>query len=649
MTSSVELETIPALCGSPNTANRKPCKYSAGRGTDHPGDGHCKIHDQVEEDLKTYKYFFRGGYTITPEMRDSWRRAGVPEGVLLPGPVPDGCYYDSAKAERAVKFYARILVHTKGKYSGKPFILEPWQANEIIRPLFGMMNPDGTRMYRKALVELPRKNGKSEVAGGIALKLEVDDGEEAAEIYGAAEDREQATTVFDIAARMVRLSNPLERILRVIDSKKRILHDSSGSKYVAIPADAAGAHSFNASGVIFDEIHTQKKRDLWDVLTTSGGTREQPLIFGITTAGFNRHSICYDLHSYARKILKQVITDPSFFAYIRGIPAHDERDPGWWEEDWEDVIEEMLTATTRTDDDGVEIGKEYEVDWRNEKVWHEVNPALGTFRKISEMRDLARQANESPALQNTFRRLYLNEWTTQETRWLDLAAWDRCNYPVIEKELVGEICYGGLDLATVEDLAAWILVFPPDLDEYAEGKGLVQILCRFFVPGDRIAERFERDGVNYKVWVDQKFITATPGNVISFSHIHKQIQADGERFNIKEIAFDRWGAQHISQMLTEDGFTVIPFGQGTKSFSAPTKELLTLVLRQQIAHGGNPVLRWNADNLVVDQDSAGGLKPSKSKSSEKIDGMVGTIMGLDRALRRGDVKSVYETRGIIEL
>lgn len=464
---------------------------------------------------------------------------------------------------------------------------------------------DGSRRHRTAYVTIPRKNGKSELGAALALWLLAADGEAGAEIYSAAADRDQASLVFSVAAQMVRLSPYLSRELKVIDSQKRIVHPKSGSVYRAIAADAAGSHGFNSHGIIFDEIHAQPNRELWDVLTTSTGAREQPLVFGITTAGYDRKSICWELDDYAQKIVSGVVKDPAFWAYIqRAVP---------------------------------------EADWRDERTWYACNPALGVFRSIDEMRDMARRAEQVPALQNTFRRLYLNQWTTSETRYLDMAAWDATAGECDPESLEGMPCYAGLDLASTTDVAALVLVFPA---EY-EG-GPYKILCRFWVPREAIRQRSQRDRAPYEEWARTGEIVATEGNVIDYRAIRQEIVELGERYDIRQIAYDRWGATQLSQDLQDAGFQMVPFGQGFASMASPTKELLTLVLSRRMHHGGNPVLRWMCDNLMVRSDPAGNVKPDKARSSEKIDGMVALIMGLGRAML-GDESggpSEYESEGV---
>lgn len=509
--------------------------------------------------------------------------------------------FDEVKADRAVRFIQR-LKHTKTPYFGESFLLQDWQKS-IVSDVFGTVKEDGTRQYKTVYIEVARKNGKSEKAAAIALKLLFADGEMGGEIYSAAADTDQANIVFSVACDMVRQAPGLMKRCKIIESTRRIIVPSTGSFYRVLSADHATKHGFNASGVIFDELHTQPNAKLWEVLTTSGGTRSQPLIVAITTAGYDRDSICWHMHEHARQVLDGVVEDPSFYPVIYSL------------------------------DDGD--------DWKDEKNWYKANPALGTFRKIDEMREYFVRAEQVPILQNTFRRLYLNEWTRQEDRWLDLDAWDKCGKEVFAEDIEGAQAYAGLDLASTTDIAAFVVVVP-------DADGGLDLLPYFFVPEERIEERAVRDKVSYDLWRDQGFIESTPGNVIDYRYIRKRINEIGEQFHICEIAFDRWGATEIVQSLDDDGFTVVQFGQGFASMAHPTRELLRVVLDKKIRHGGNPVLRWMADNMTVKQDPAGNVKPDKSKSTEKIDGMVALIMGLDRALR-AEGGSVYDVRGMLEI
>lgn len=512
-------------------------------------------------------------------------------------------WFDEEAADRAVYFFENCLKHVKGKWAGHRFILMDWQKNDIIRPLFGWKRADGTRRFRTAYIEVPRKNGKSTLSAGIALYLLFADGEPGAEIYSAAGDRDQARIVFSTAADMVARSKPLRQRAKVY--KNSIVVPKTGSSYKVLSADAPTKHGLNAHGVIFDELHVQPNRELWDVLTTSTGAREQPLVVAITTAGYDRNSICWELHDYALKVQRGVIDDPSFFSYIAAAPE--------------------------------------DADWRDPKVWAMANPGLGQSVKLEYLAQEAKRAEQVPAYQNTFRRLHLNQWTSQESRWLDMAAWDETAGEVNPEELKGKTCYAGLDMANTTDIAAFVLVFPPQ-----KGIDAYKVLPFFWIPGDNIQHRVSRDRVPYDAWVRDGYIQATEGNVIDYAAIRATIIELAKIYRIREIAFDRWGAVQLTQELEGEGLTIVPFGQGYASMSSPTKELLNKVLKKELHHGGHPVLRWMADNVQVRQDPAGNIKPDKARSREKIDGIVALIMGLDRAIRNSK-KSVYEERGILEL
>jgi phage terminase large subunit-like protein len=279
------------------------------------------------------------------------------------------------------------LTHTKGPFAGQLFNLRKWQERDIIRPLFKTRR-DGLRVYRTCLLMMPRKNGKTELAAALAVDGLMFDGEQGGEVYSAAADKDQAALVFNVAAQMIRNDSELYAQVEIVDSQKRIVHRKSGSFYRAISAEAFSKHGFNASRVIYDELHAAQSRELWDVLTSSTGARAQPLVVAISTAGFDRHSILWELYAHAKKVLENPALDPTFLPILYEAP----------------------------------IG----ADWTDEKVWKKANPALGDFRSLEEMRIAAARAKEIPAQENTFRRLYLNQWTEQAARWLQLSTWDAC-------------------------------------------------------------------------------------------------------------------------------------------------------------------------------------------------------------------------------
>jgi phage terminase large subunit-like protein len=514
--------------------------------------------------------------------------------------------YDEEKADRIVKFI-RQLKHTKGKWAGVPFNLKPWQES-IVRPLFGTVNEDGTRQYRTAYITFPRKNGKTELSAPLGLYMLTCDGEWGAEVYSAAADREQASLVFNAGLEMVQQNKALRKRLKITESRKVIRYPSRNSFWKVLSAEAFTKHGLNPSCVIFDELHAQPDRRLWDVLTTGFGAREQPLLIVITTAGYDRNSICYEQYSYAKKVRDGEIIDPTFFSVI------------------------------------YEVGEEE--DWTDERVWRKANPALGDFLSLAEFRASARRAKELPAEQNTFRRLRLNQWTEQFSRWIDMSTWDLSEGVVNLDELEGRECYGGLDLSSTTDLTAFVLVFPAP----EEGEGVVKVVPHFWIPGDNIQSRIDRDKVPYDVWVRDGLITATEGNVVDYASIRKYIIDAGKRWNIKEIAYDRWSALQIVQELTGEGFTMVEMGQGFGSMSAPSKELQARILKKTLHHGGNPVLRWMMGNVQVKTDAAENIKPDKEHSNARIDGIVATIMALDRILRHEeDGPSVYEERDLVVL
>ena len=514
-------------------------------------------------------------------------------------------HYDKDAADYAVMFI-ESLCHTKGTWAGKPFELIDWQE-QIIRDLFGVLKPNGYRQFNTAYIEIPKKQGKSELAAAVALLLLCGDGEERAEVYGCAADRNQAKIVFDVAVDMVRFCPALSKRVKILESQKKITYLPTNSSYQVLSADVANTHGFNTHGVIFDELHTQPNRKLFDVmLQGSGDARMQPLYFLITTAGNDTNSICYEVHQKAIDIAEGRKVDPTFYSVIYGA-AEDE-------------------------------------DWTDPKVWKKANPSLGITVGIDKVKAACESAKQNPGEENAFRQLRLNQWVKQSVRWMPMDKWDACAFPVSEDDLEGRICYGGLDLSSTTDITAFVLVFPPpdEEDKY-------YILPYFWIPEETLDLRVRRDHVPYDLWERQGTLMTTEGNVVHYGYIEKFIERLGEKFNIREIAFDRWGAVQMVQNLEGMGFTVVPFGQGFKDMSPPTKELMKLTLEQRIAHGGHPVLRWMMDNIFIRTDPAGNIKADKEKSTEKIDGAVAAIMALDRAIRCGNdtSASVYDSRGIL--
>lgn len=514
--------------------------------------------------------------------------------------------FDELKAQRVLNFI-ECLKHTKGEFHGKPFHLLPWQR-QIVSDVFGMVRDDepDKRQYNQVYIEIGKKNGKSELGAALALNMLVNDDEWKAEVYSCASDRQQAGIVFDVAVDMVKQSPALMRRIKIIPSTKRMIFQPNGSIYQVLSSEVATKHGLNVSACIFDELHTQPTRKLFDVMTQgSGDARKQPLFFFLTTAGTDRASICWEVHQKAMDILEGRKRDPRFYPVVYGLADGD--------------------------------------DWQDERNWYKANPSLDHTISIDKVRDAYQKALETPADENMFRQLRLNQWVKQSVRWMPMDRWDECGGLVDAVALEGRVCYAGLDLASTSDLTTIVLVFPPESEEEP-----YYVLPFFWLPEETVELRVRRDHVMYDAWEAQDFLMTTEGNVVHYGFIEQFIVSLGERYNIREIAYDRWNATMMVQTLEDDGFTMIPFGQGFRDMSPPTKELMRIVLERRLAHGGHPVLRWNMDNAYVRTDPAGNLKIDKEKSTEKVDGAVALVMALDRAMKSpGTGGSVYDERGLL--
>ena len=512
-------------------------------------------------------------------------------------------HYDKAKADRAVKFI-EMLPHTKAEWEGEPFWLLPWQE-QIIRDVFGIVKEDGMRQFRTVYIEIPKKQGKSELAAAIALYLLYADNEPSAEVFSAAADRQQASIVFDVARRMVEMTPALNKRSKIMTAGKRVVNYSNAGYYQVVSADVGGKHGYSISGLVFDEIHNQPNRKLWDVLTKgSGDARRQALHVAITTAGTDRNSICFELHTKSVDLLKGRKVDPTFYPVVYSLPD--------------------------------------DADWSDEANWYRVNPSLGYTVPIERMREAFLQALENPAEENVFRTLRLSQWVGSTVAWIPDHIYEKGNLPIDMASLEGRDCYAGLDLSSSGDITALVLMFPPgdDTEKYI-------CLPFFWVPEDTIPLRVQRASVPYDNWAAQGYMFATPGNVIDYAYIQNTIEELSLKYHILEIAFDRWGSNMLVERLTEMGLTVVPFGQGYKDMSPASREFYEQLMKGNMIHGGNPVLKWMCGNVVIEQDPAGNIKPTKSKSADKIDGVVAAIMALDRCIRHEIQGSVYDDRGLL--
>jgi phage terminase large subunit-like protein len=609
---------------------------------------------------RAYKAAYKAGTAIGAELQLELREVCV-LGSVVPLSPCGKYWFDADAADRVVDFFRRYLVHIKGELGGKPIDPMDWEQEEILRPLFGWKRWDGTRRYRQAWIEVPRKNDKTTLAAGISLYLTLADGEPGAEVYAAAADKEQARICFDIASAMVQSSPALLERCEIF--RNTIVVSATFSKYAVLSADAFTKHGLNAHGVVVDEVHAQKTRDLIDVLHTSTGSRRQPLEAYITTAGHDKHTIAAEMHEHALR--------------VRGDPTIDE------------ALLVVIYAARPED------------DWRSEETWRRANPGLGKSKKLDYMRQECNRAVQIPGYLNTFKRLDLNIWTEQASLWLPMDKWDLClgqleldrqgvkiddlraaaaalarglqggvapaeleraaelvertkknADPVkgalaLRESMRGQKCWGGLDLANTIDINAFDLIFTPG------GMRLV-IVPFFWIPEERLREREKVDRVPWAQWVKAGLVKVMPGATADYEMMRADIELFARQHQLEEVGVDRWNVLDIATKL-ENGPAaklaksrnqklerfIFGIGQGYASMTAPCKALESAVVGLRLEHGAHPVLRWMASNVAAERDAADNIKPSKQASGEKIDGVSAALDGMARAL-------VHQPRGSID-
>lgn len=496
-----------------------------------------------------------------------------------------GLFFCDESANRALTLFS-FLKHSKGEWSGQTLELEPWQA-WIIACVFGWKNQEtDKRRFRTVYEEIARKNGKTTKLAGIGLYGLTKDAEGGPDVYAAATKREQSRILFDEASRMVKQSGPLHRRLDV--QQHRIINPANFGKFEPLSADGQTMDGLNPHLALVDELHAHKTAEVWDVLKSALGARSQPLIWAITTAGFNKNGICYEVRDYAIKVLTGVIDDDAFFSMIYTL------------------------------DDGD--------DWQNETNWIKANPNLGVSVSLEYLREQARQAAVMPTAKINFFTKHLNIWVTGATAWCNLEYWQSCAADYLPEEIIDPVeVYLGLDLASVSDIASigGIAVMP-------DGRWLT--FGKHYLPEEAIDNSIRKSTVPFRKWHEQGWLTLTPGNVIDYNWIKADIMTFMERFNVKEIAFDRWNSSQLVNDLLEIEAPMVAFGMGYASMNAPMKELERRYMAKEISHPNDPVLNWAMSNVVADQDPAGNIKPAKNKSTEKIDPAVALMMAIGRAM-----------------
>lgn len=511
-----------------------------------------------------------------------------------------GLVWAPDEAERAIKFFG-MLRHWKGDLANKPIILEPWQEECIIRPLFGWRRPNGKRRFRTAYIEVPRKNGKTSLAAGVALFGLMADRERGAEVYLAAFQRDQARIAFNDCKRFVQRSPQLMKRLDIWEHHV----DCPGleSKMLPLAAEGRGLHGLNVHMAILDELHVHRSREVFDVVTSGRGARSQPLILSITTAGHDRTSICWDEHKYAELLLSGGVQNDAAFAFVSQIEDGD--DP-------------------------------YDRD-----IWRKANPNLGVSKTWEYLEEETAKAKSSVAYENTVLQLDFNRWTEQAIRWLSMPAWDDCKGHL--PDLRGRPCWAGLDLGNTRDTNALALLFRLDDGRYA-------VKVWFWVPESSLSERAHQDRRQLLHWADAGLIRKMPGATTEYGQIVDDLLSIAREYQIQEVAYDPWSAPMLIEQLRDKGFPVsklVEVRQTISHLTAATKELDRLVSSRGLLHDGNQVLRWMASNVVVRADTAGNLLPDKERSATKIDGISAMVMALARIIVARQPSSSVAARGYV--
>lgn len=503
----------------------------------------------------------------------------------------DGLHWDEDEAQRIIEF-AKLHHHWKGPLKGTNFIPEPWQEHCLLSPLFGWKTERDGKLVRRFTVgyyEIPRKNGKTFTSSVIANQGLIADGENGPEVYPFASDKNQARRVFEDCKSTIRSSPHLSRICQVFAHHLECKANSGVLRPVA--SKEGPLHGLNPSRAIADELHAHANRSAWDAILSGMGSRPQPLLTAITTAGYDRSSICYEQHEFSRGILEGTIEEPTQHTYMACADAEDDPfDP--------------LT-------------------------WAKANPNLGISIEHEFLATEARKAQHSPSYENTFRRLYLNQWTQQSVRWLQMNLWDACKAGFDEEMLRGRKCYAAIDMASTRDVNSLACMFPEDDDEFL-------LLTWYWVPEDLQDARGEQDRAQVMRWAENGLIRKTSGNVADFDgQIPEDLIEILGTFDCHSLAYDPWGAgEAMVQRLVSMGFPhdrIVKWPQTLSRFAGPTKEFERLVTSGKLKHNGDPVLRWMAGNVAVKEDSSGNIRPDKANSADKIDGIVAAIMALGEA------------------
>jgi len=514
-------------------------------------------------------------------------------------------YLCPQEAARACGFFS-LLPHVEGNWDTKTITLQPWQVFIVVNVFGWRRSADGRRRFTDVYIEVARKNGKSVFASGFALYALCCEGELGPQVKCAATTGDQARIVFDVAKKMVDATPSMRKAFRLEPFKDVIACYTTGGNMKPINSKASTQDGLNPHCSILDELHAHRTRDLFDVLKSARGARKNPLSVYITTAGYNTMGVCYEQHLYVQKILQNVHPADHYFGII---------------------------YTLEADDDPLE-----------EKNWIKANPNI-EFINLIELRGYAADARLSPETMAEFKTKRCNVWTTAKNGYINTVIWQKCIGNVDLQELEGVPCWAGLDLGSVSDLCSFRLV-------WKVGDKL-KTWGRRYLPEAAVDPRTEKHGIPYRTWVSMGLIEQTPGNVTDYEYIERDIRACLSRFKIKAIGYDKWNSSDLVNRLMADGAPLIEYRQGPQSFNTPMREIERLYLSENLEHGGDPVLTWNASNVVCRTDVNQNRAPDKKHSFEKIDDFVtlamatGLMMGNEGDMVEGE--SVYEQRGILEV
>ena len=511
-----------------------------------------------------------------------------------------GYAVDERRGRAAVNFCERYCRHTKGEWYGVLFRLVPWEFVATFC-FFGVVDADGRRLFRRLWLEVAKKNGKTELISAWLLLCLFALEEYGAEVYSAAASRDQAALTYRVMASMVRQEKVLRRQAKLYDSQKRIYIPQTESFFQALSADANYNDGVNPFAVGVDEVHRHRDRGLWDVLRQGQGTRTEPLFFGITTAGAGREGLAWAEHEHARMVNERTVTDPRLLAMVYTVPE--------------------------------------ESDWRDESLWVLANPSLDDFLRRDDLREAIEKAAHTPSEEHGVRRLRLNQWVAAETKWLDLNAWERCGGLVDESALQGRPFYGGIDISHSRDFTAWVMFFPDD-EESNILRG--SVVAHFWMPEAALETHRQMMRPDLEAWARAGFLTLCPGDRVDLRMLRDQVLKDCERYELREIGFDRYHAHGVIDDLAEvlGADSMVDVSQGFMGMNAPAKELEDMVASGRLNHGGNPILRWMASNAVADVDRDDHIRPSRMSSADKIDGIMGLCTALERAIANQQDTSV---------